>query len=175
MKTKTIKELKSAAWFLIKLNILAIPLYLIVTFGYSFPPLQDLWALALDQSLSSLGYETELTRNLIYVKTGDTAQQILFSWDSTGWKSLYALTVLVFASGIGTFRNKLRFLSFGLPLVIFVNLVRVLTTVVFPLEFGFQYFDFIHNFLWSSLMIAFVVWIWYWLFFRGRQTNNISK
>ena len=166
MKEKTVKVLKSALWFLVKLNVLAVPLYLIVTFGYSVPQLQDIWAAALDQSLRSLGYETAIHGNVIGVKSGDTIHQIDLSWDSTGWKSLYALTALVFASGVATLSGKLRFLAFGLPTIAFMNLLRVVTTIVFSLEFGFQWFDFVHGFLWGAVMVVFVVGMWYYLFFK---------
>lgn len=171
MKAKTISELKSAVWFLIKLNVLAIPLYLIVYFGYSVPALQDVWAAGLEQSLRSLGYETALGGNLIGVKSGEAIYQIDLSWDSTGWKSMYALSALVFASGVGTLRSKLRFLAFGIPLVVFANLLRVVTTVAFSLSFGFAWFDFLHTFLWGGLMIALVVLMWYGLFLKGWNKN----
>lgn len=169
MKKETIQKLKSALWFLIKLNILAIPLYLIVYFNYSFQPLQDVWAAALEQSLKSFGFETALSGNIIAAKAGNTIHQIELSWDSTGWKSLYALAALVFASGVGTLRGKLRFLAFGLPLVAFVNLLRIVTTISFSLTFGFEYFDFVHSFLWGGLMVVFVIGVWYFLFFKEKR------
>ena len=168
MNTKDIASLKSAVWFIVKLNILAIPFFLITYYGYSIPEFQNIWAAALGQSISSFGYETATSDHTVGVKVENTIHQIGFSWDSTGWKSLYALTALVFASGVGTLRNKLRFLAFGLPLIIFVNLLRVVTTILFALKFGFQYFDFVHTFLWSVLMVLFVIGVWYYLFFRKR-------
>ncbi len=167
MKASTIEKLKLALWFLIKVNILAIPLYLITYFGYSVPELQNLWAAALSQSLSSLGYETAVEGNIVGVKVGNTIHQIEFSWDSTGWKSLYALAALVFASGVSTFRGKLRFLAFGLPLILFVNFLRVDTSSLILLNFGIDYFKQFHDILWGGLMVVFVLALWYFLFFKN--------
>lgn len=172
MKKANILQLKSALWFLVKLNILAMPLYLITYFGYSVTELQNLWAAGLEQSLRSFGYETALQGNIVGVKDGATIHQIDLSWDSTGWKSLYALAALVFASGVGTLRGKIRFLAFGLPLIALVNFLRVVTTSLFSLKFGFQYFDFVHVFLWGGMMIALVIGVWYFLFFKEKVNSR---
>jgi len=172
MRQETIRRLKSALWFLVRLNLLAIPLYLITYFGYSVPQFQDAWAAALGQSLGAFGYENVVDGHTIGVKAGNTTHQIDFSWDSTGWKSLYALTALVFASGIGSLRGKLRFLAFGLPLIIFVNFFRVDTTILFSLATDFAYFDLVHTFLWGGLMTGFVLAVWYLLFFKEKDNSR---
>ncbi len=82
------------------------------------------------------------------------------------------MVALVFASGVGTLRHKLRFLALALPLVFFVNFLRVFTTVVFSIQFGFQNFDFVHGFLWSGLMVAFVVATWYWFFCKEKVNSR---
>jgi exosortase/archaeosortase family protein len=171
MKPKNFGALKSALLFLVKLNILAIPLYSIVHFGYTIPELQNIWATALAQSLESFGYETALDGYIIGVQNGNAIQNIELSWDSTGWKSLYALTALVFASS-GAIRGKLRFLAFGLPLIIFVNFLRIDTTILFSLAYGFNYFEFIHGFLWGALMIIFVLALWYFVYFKEKDNKR---
>lgn len=172
MRKETVSRLKSALWFLVKLNALAIPLYVVTYMDYSVPQFQEMWAAMLSQSLQSFGYETALDGSMIAVKDGQTIRQIEFSWDSTGWKSLYAMFALTFASGIGTLRQKLRFLSFALLLVMFVNFLRVDTTILLSLNLGFQVFDFVHVFLWGGLMTGFVIATWYLLFFREEQRKG---
>lgn len=163
-------RLKSTAVFLLKLNLLALPLYAAVYFDLSFQPLQDIWAAGLDQSLRSLGYETAIDGHMIGLKSGNSIHQIELSWDSTGWKSMYAIFALVMASP-GTMRQKLRFLAFGVPLVGFINMLRITTTVAASVELGFEHFDFIHSFLWSGAMVALVLAVWYLLFFRQKNNN----
>lgn len=172
MKKETVSRLKSAFWFLIKLNLLAIPLYATTYLDYSVPQLQHAWAAMLSQSLQSFGYETALDGSMIAVKDGSTIRQVEFSWDSTGWKSLYAMFALTFASGVGTLRQKIRFLAFALLLVMFVNFLRVDTTLLIALNLGFGLFDFVHVFLWGGLMTGFVIATWYVLFFRGEQRKG---
>lgn len=172
MKPKTIRSLKSSLWFLVKLNILAVPLFLAVHFGASVPQFQDIWAALLNQSLSSLGYETVLNGHIIGLGSEGTIYQIEFSWDSTGWKSLYAMTILVFASGVGSLSGKLRFLAFALPLIFFINFFRVVSTILVSLAFGFEVFDFVHTFLWGSMMVVLVVAIWYAAFLKNGKTKN---
>lgn len=172
MNEKTIVNLKSAFWFLVKLNLIAIPLFLISYLGLSFPPLQNVWAAALSQSLNSLGYETALGGNAVAAKVGGTSYQIDFSWDSTGWKSLYALVALVFASGVRTTRMKLGFLAFGLPLILFVNLLRVVTSSLILLNFGFDSFKTFHDILWEALMVIFVIGLWYFLFLKEKDNSR---
>lgn len=172
MKKKTIKNMKSALMFLLKLNLLAIPLYLIVTLGFTVPQFQHAWAYVLGGSLNLLGYEAVVEGSMIGVKAGDSLMVLELSWDSTGWKSLYALTALVMASGVATLKGKAKFLAFGLPLVALLNLIRIVSTSALSIELGFIYFDFIHGFLWSTVMIGFVVGIWYLLFFRDKIRVN---
>lgn len=172
MNEKEISGLKSVLWFLVKLNIIAIPLYLITYFGYSLPQLQDVWAAALSQSLVSLGYHTSLSGHLIGVAIGNDIIGIDLSWDSTGWKSLYALTALVFASGICSLRGKLRFLAFGLPLIAFLNLLRIDTSTVILLNFGKESFNFFHGLLWEVMMVALVLAIWYLFFLREKDNKR---
>jgi exosortase/archaeosortase family protein len=169
MRPETVRSLRSAAAFLLKLNALALPLYLVTHLGLSFQPLQDGWALMLGQSLGSMGYETAVQGSVVAVQRGSDLYQLSFSWDSTGWKSMYAMFALVFASGVGTLGRKLRFLAFAVPLVAFVNLLRVASTAAFSVETGFVHFDLVHGLLWSALMVAFVVCAWYLLFFRGKS------
>lgn len=172
MKKKTLNRLKSVLWFLVKLNVLAVPLYLISYFGYSVPEFQNIWAQILSGAMNAFGYTNTVLGHTIGTKVGDSIQQIDFSWDSTGWKSLYAMAALVFASGVGALRYKLKFLAWMLPLVFFVNFLRVFSTVVFSINFGFDYFDLVHGFLWSGLMVVFVIGAWYLLFFKEKVNSR---
>lgn len=169
MRPETLSHIKSAVWFVAKLNALAVPLYLAVYLNVTWPAFQDAWAAGLSQSLGSLGYETALSGHTIGVRSGQTLYQIDLSWDSTGWKSLYAMSALVFASGAGSLGQKLRFLAFALPLVAFLNLLRVVTTSLVYLNYGLPGFELVHGLLWSAVMVVLVVFLWYWLFLKEKR------
>lgn len=167
MNPDTFAALKSAVLFLVKLNVLAVPLYLAVSLNLTWPPFQELWSAALGQSLRSLGYDTVIFGHTLAVKNGHFLYQIDLSWDSTGWKSLYAMSALVIASG-GSLIQKSRFLAFALPLVAFVNLLRIVTTSLVYLNYGLPAFELVHSALWSVFMVISVVLIWYLLFLKGK-------
>jgi len=169
MLEKKIPALRRALWFVLKLNVLALPLYLAVYFDLQSQEFQQLWAAGLSQSLGSLGYDTSLDGHNIGVKSGQSLYQIDLSWDSTGWKSLYAMFALVFASGVGGVRQKLAFLAFALPAIAFLNLLRIVTTSLVYVNYGMEGFDLVHGLLWSAMMVVLVVGMWYYLYLKDKR------
>ena len=164
-------NLKLILWFLVRFNILAIPLYAILYLNLSFESLQSLIAQIIGILLKLFGYSIAQNNYVISTLVGNTIQNIEVSFDSTGWKSLYALMALVLAVPKMDLGKKLKFLLVGLPSVFILNLLRILTTIVIALEFGFQYFDVVHLFLWREGLIIAVIAIWYvWL---KRERYNI--
>jgi exosortase/archaeosortase family protein len=94
------------------------------------------------------------------------------SWDSTGWKSLYAMTALILATPLNR-SYKLKFLAIALPVIFIVNILRIVTTTMISTAYGMQYFDFVHLFLWREGLISAVVALWaIWLW---RERHNIIK
>ena len=165
------KRLESVLWFLVRFNLLAIPLYLAIYTNFSFPPLQVLIAQITSAFLKSLGYDVVQNNQNMILGIGSNFYNIDVSWDSTGWKSLYALFALVIAVPNSNLKSKLSFLSLGLPAVFVLNLFRIVTTILTALNFGFQYFDLVHIFLWREGLIAVVVLLWYaWL---RKEKHNI--
>lgn len=157
-------KLKTVAWFLFRFNLLAIPLYLAIFTGFSFQPLQTFLAQITAAALQSQGHHADQNNQILVVAKGDNVYTIEISWDSTGWKSLYALFALVFAFPGSIIDRKLRFLAVGLPVIFILNLLRILTTIYVMLTFGFRYFDVVHTLLWREGLIIAVVLIWYvWL------------
>ena len=158
------KKLKLILWFLLRFNLLAIPLYLAIYSNFSFQPLQTLFAQMTADILKAQDYVVQQNNQILTIPAGNTIYSIDVSWDSTGWKSLYALAALVLAVPASTINNKLRFLAIGLPTIFILNLLRIVTTISIALNFGFQYFDIVHTVLWREGLIIAVVVLWYvWL------------
>lgn len=154
------KKLKTVAWFLIKFNLLSIPLYLAMYFNFTFPPLQTFLAIAASYIIKLFDYP--VTQDDMFLTSSH--QQIEISWDSTGWKSMYALAALIIATPIANWYKKIRFLFIGIPLVFLINYLRIVSTILISLKFGFQYFDIVHTLLWREGLILAVVGIWFiWL------------
>ena len=163
------KKLKTVAWFLIKFNLLAIPMYLILYFNVSMQPFQLFLAQALVKGLNAFGYKTYFIESptstipLIGI-SGIEAQPIYVSTDSTGWKSLYALIALALATPNKKTKRRIKFLAVALPSIFILNYLRILSTILICLRFGFKYFDFVHGFLWSWGLISAILMLWYmWL------------
>lgn len=169
-----LQKLKLIFWFLIKFNLLGIPMYLIMLLNLSFTPLQLFLTDVTYKTLNFLGYQGELVDHplcnvkAIRLSTGS----ICITWDSTGWKSLYVLAALAIATPIVSYRKKIKFLSIGLPLIFLINFLRVITTIVISLKFGFQYFELLHTILWREGLILAVIAIWViWLL---KEKHNIT-
>jgi exosortase/archaeosortase family protein len=168
------KKLKTVAWFLIKFNLLAIPLYLVLYFNFSFPPLQEFLTKISIPAIELFGYKTMLLTSFhcnvdsIFIPAYE--QSICISWDSTGWKSMYALAALAIATPFIAWKRKWKFIAVGVPLVFALNYIRIVTTILISLKFGFQYFNVVHTLLWREGLILAVVAIWY-LWLRKEKYN----
>lgn len=155
-------RLKKIAWFLVKFNLLAIPMYLILYFNISFYPLQRFLSLMLEKTLNAMGHVAVSDGDILLIEGFPSPVNI--SWDCTGWKSMWALTALVLATPRQNQRGKAKFLSLSLPLLFLLNFVRILTTILLSFKFGFQYLDIIHTFIWREGLIMAVIAAWYlWL------------
>lgn len=163
------KKLIATAWFLIKFNLLAIPLYLILYFNLSFPTLQTFFATISYHTLKLFGYDVAQDGFWLITYANNGTQRIEISWDSTGWKSMYALSALVVATPISNFSRKLKFISIGVLIIFLINYLRITSTILISLKFNFRYFDIVHVFLWREVLIFIVIAIWYFWFRKERR------
>lgn len=162
------KKLKTVAWFLIKFNLLVIPLYLALYFNLSFPPLQQFLTSLCIPFIELFGYQTSLIDlpycNVPSIFIPAFEKSICISWDCVGWKSMYALAALAIATPFIAWKRKLRFLGIGIPAIFLINYLRIVTTILIGLKFGIEYQDIVHTFLWREGLILAVLVIWYvWL------------
>ena len=163
MKKERREILLGILWFLIKLNILVIPLYLLMAINFSIPQFQIVLAKLIGGSLNSLGHSAVAEGYYIGVSSGYSLATFEINMDCTGWKSMYALAALTVATPSKQ-KKKLKFLVIVLPLIFVINYFRILTTIVLAFQYGFQYLDIVHTFLWREGLIFAVLAIWYiWL------------
>jgi len=169
MKKKVLRnKLWTLVLFLIKFNLLAIPMYLAIFSNLSYPPLQNFLTELTYRNLNLFGYHSSLVASpesevpLIYFS--DNFPKVQISWDSTGWKSMYALLALTLATPPSDLKRKSRFLVIGIPAIFLLNYLRIITTILISLNFGIQYFEVVHTFLWREGLILAVIIFWYlWL------------
>ncbi len=175
MRKKVVKirrKTLAVIFFLINLNILVLPMYALLYQDFSYLPAQIFLAKIITASLKALGYNASSSNQIVTLKTSQEIVMIEMVFDCTGWKSLYLLTALAFAITY-PLKKKLTFLLLGLPFVFFLNYLRVLTTIVFALQYGFRNLEIVHTLLWREGLIMAVVLVWYlWL---RRENYNIEQ
>lgn len=165
------RKLLTVLLFLVEFNLLAIPMYLVIYLNLSFQPLQDFLAALTKNSLVLLGYPATQEGSLVITANQNQFYSIDVSWDSTGWKSMYALLALAIATPIKSWKKKLKFVSIAIPTIFLLNFLRLLTTILVALFYGLQYFEFVHTLLWREGLILAVVCIWgFWLW---NEKNNL--
>ncbi len=159
--------------FLVTFNLLAIPLYIAIYTSFTFQPLQELNAQLLYLTMELLGYDVSLDGSSVYLLSESESKRIDVSWDSTGWKSMYAIAALIIATPMSTLSRKIKPVLLGIGAVFVLNYLRITTTVLVSANFGFDLFDIIHTFLWREGLILAVVAFWL-LWFR-RENYKIGK
>jgi exosortase/archaeosortase family protein len=169
-RTQRKKIIKEVFLFLLRFNILLIPFYLIIYFDLNFYPLQIAFTDFLAFIIKSLNYKVSTSGFLLFL--GDSKYPIDISRDCIGWKSSYSLFALVFATP-GKIKNKLKFLGMWIPILLLINVFRVVGIILIGLNFGFQYVESVHEFIWQEGIILLVVGIWYIWLRRGKL--NIKK
>ena len=169
---KKIKKLLIILDFLIMFNLLAIPMYLAIYFNFEFKPLRETEAYLSSLLLKLFNIPSKASGTSILIKKSTTTYGIDVSWDSTGWKSIYAYFCLIIATPV--FLNKKIFsLILGITLIFFINLVRIVSTVAVSFNLSLSYFGFLHTLLWREGMISIVLVFWFiWLL---KEKNNIGK
>ena len=155
------KILSEVVVFLLKFNLLLIPFYAIIYFDLSVHPLQVAFANFIATVLRLLNYTVRTNEFYLFIGRGEFPIEI--SMDCLGWKGIYSLFALVFATA-GKIKDKLKFLAVWSPVLFVINILRILIILIFGLNFGLQYLEFIHTIIWQEVMIAALIVIFYiWL------------
>ncbi len=172
-KERLTARLASALKFLIVFNLLAIPLYVAIYTNFSFEPLKEFNARIVSETLNIFGYSTFQDGSTVNLVTNDTRQEINISWDSTGWKSMYAIVALIIATPIRNLSHRIKFALIGIGIIFLVNYLRITSTILISANFGFNWFDIVHTVLWREGLILAVVGVWFlWI---GMEKYKIGK
>ncbi len=155
------KNLVQAAIFLLRVNIMLIPFYVIIYTNFAFLPLQIAFASLIAWMLGLFGLQTMQIDQFLYV--GADKFPIDISFDCLGWKSIYSLSVLVIATP-GDAKRKLNFLKIWVPALFGINIFRIISIILLGNVIGFRYVEPVHSYVWQVGIIALVIGIWYlWL------------
>ena len=176
LSERGIEKIEILADFLIKFNLLAIPMYIILLTGIEFYPLQIVLADLVHGIITALGYEAVKNGIVLTFVSQPFIATIVMGVDCTAWKSMYALAALMLASPVANDKKKLKYILLGVLFVFALNIVRLVTTVLIGYEFGMEYLNIVHTLLWREGMIFAVIAIWLlWIkkqkvIFRKKQT-----
>jgi exosortase/archaeosortase family protein len=166
------KKLLALLLLLVAFNILSIPMYLVMYFNLSFKPLQYFLALATTKFLNALGYPVFQDG---FTVVANNFNLIEISWDSTGWKSMYTLLALGIVTPVNSWKKRMKFICISIPAIFLLNFIRITTTILVGLNFGFQYFEVVHTFLWREGLILAIVCIWAAWLWNEKDNINISQ
>jgi len=133
-------------------------LYLIIISGFQLGFLKDLTTGFSFALLRTTGIDASLSGNLIAVPIENGSFAAVIDWDCTGWKSMLALFALIFATDF-SLRKKLYGLVF-IPLVYFVNMLRIWFMFYFVSGFGLLYYNIVHAIIWSWGLIVVILVFW---------------
>ncbi|MBI2542709.1 MAG: exosortase/archaeosortase family protein [Candidatus Aenigmarchaeota archaeon] len=172
-KERIVSRLNDVLIFLVVFNILAVPLYVALYTDFSIGAVQELNAKLLYGTLKALGYQVETKDAMVYLISDGTPRFIEISWDSTGWKSMYAVAALIIATPISVMSRKVRFIALGILSMFVLNYFRITTTVLISAVYGFQAFDLVHTILWREALIVSVVA--FWVIWLAMEKYNIGK
>lgn len=153
--------------FILTLNLLSIPFYLLLHFDVEIQFLKNVQAFLVSKLLSFSGLNSVSKENFIIVN----GKIYEVSWDSTGWKSLYTLFALIASTPI-LHKRKIKPLAIALLLMFLFNITRIFTTIYLSYKQIYS-FDFLHLGLWRWGSLAFLLLLWF--IFLHTQKNNIGE
>lgn len=152
--------------FLLVFILFTVPLYLVLYSPLSLMPLQQLISDQVVGLLNLGGIWATSSSNLVIfnTRTGSLLKVVIVR-ECVGWMSFLAFIGLVFATPNINKKYRLFGLLIGLPVIWFVNLIRLFTTFYITYLYGLGSFEVVHTFLWRVSLILFIFILWV-LWFR---------
>ncbi|MDY6789031.1 MAG: exosortase/archaeosortase family protein [Candidatus Nanohaloarchaea archaeon] len=143
--------------FLAKFTVLAAPLYLLIWSNWNPLWLRQLNAAASSGLLNVLGVDSSSSG--VFILTSELSVNV--SVDSTGWKSVLALTGLMLATPgtVAGVRKKIYGILSGVIFVMAGNIARLVSMVYMVEVWGVSY-QLVHTFLWRWGLTFLVLGFW---------------
>jgi exosortase/archaeosortase family protein len=160
--------------FLLKMVVLVIPVYLIITFGVNLGPAQLEVARESHWFLGATGFNATLYGTGILAEfAGKAPFFFTISADCTGWKAMLFFAALVLAVPRRTWKPRIIGLAAGLAAIWIVNLFRVAAVVSTYSSYGPGAAMLVHDYLWQvgmglSALLLWAVWL---RLTKGKQRN----
>ncbi len=162
------KEMLSVLVFLIKMIILAAPIYLVLYFNIHLHPLQES---VITQSLYVFEFNGfGPSREGFLITVNNTHEfSFMISEDCTPWKSIWLLIALMIAVPEVLIKRRILGMIAGSLILWTGNLARIFFIVWAEQFINYETSMFIHDYLWKAFLIILVLLIWVvWLQWNGK-------
>ena len=124
-------------------------------------------------ALRALGIQADVVDNFIIA--GDELQVEIIP-ECVGWMGLFAIVALILAYPTVEWRKRMIGLILFIPLMYLVNILRLTTTIYAGYHYGMGVFEFVHSFLWKTVLIGFALLFWIlWLYFIVDEKKLFKK
>jgi len=157
--------------FFVKLNIFAIPLYVILLLNIQFYSVQLFTASAVNWLLQATGFAAMQNGIMITIPIANGTWLAVIDQDCIAWKSMLAFFALVFATD---FPMKKKYVALALlPVIYVINLLRIWFMFFYVSVFDLAYYEIIHAVVWSwgLLLITLALWLLWIKFYIPPKTN----
>jgi exosortase/archaeosortase family protein len=157
--------------FLVKLNIFAIPLYIIILLDIQFYSAQLFTASAVAWLLQALGFNAVQAGTTITIPILNGHWSAVITNDCIAWKSILAFLALVFATDF-SLRKKTFALVF-IPVIYVINLARIWFMFFYVSTFDLAFYGIVHAVVWSwgLLLITLALWL-LWMKINPKLFNS---
>ncbi|MFW5902588.1 MAG: exosortase/archaeosortase family protein [archaeon] len=127
-------------------------------------------------NLKKQGHRIYTTPSLIDVNKRAEPFQIDVVPECVGWIGMFAIIALILAYPDAKKREKFLGIVMALPLIHLMNLVRLSTTIYAGWNYGIKFLDFVHDFLWRTLLIFWALLLWLiWIKYIVNEEDEKEK
>src|SRR3989338_6829650 len=151
------KALFSVVKFLVKFNLLAIPLYIVLALNIDFYWLERMTAEIVFLLLKIIGLNPAISNIVITIPVENGTWAAVINSACTGWKSAYLFFALVAATPY-SLRSRAWEMVF-LPLIMAANIARIVF-MFWVASTNLSYFEVVHAVVWAWGMALLVVGLW---------------
>lgn len=154
------EKMKDILYFILKMLIFSIPLYIILWTNWESVLYQDFITQQVREILHLMGMATHGGGNQ-FVLNGIS---FMISWDCTGWKSIFFLAALIFSTP-SRIKRKINGLVIGIYGLFMINIFRIVILVNLAVTHGVELFNFAHAVLWQlfggiTVLLMWLIWLY---------------
>ena len=156
--------------FLMRLLLLSIPLYIILSVPGLLYSLQLWTANFTTLLLQTLGFPATQDGVWITINYADNPFTFIISEDCTGWKSIMFLFALLFAIKKAVLKSRLAGLLAGAVTLLVANMLRILAVVYAERLWGQDFAMILHDWLFRYGLVLLVLGLWvFWMVYLNKK------